>query len=122
MIYSVFDPYRGDFEYFEAGDDRKINDDQPIPSFSARSVGPLGVSSLEAGRAVPPGARRVGRGKVAKGRVGRIAIPGEPTVSRSNSGGPDGLGSFSLPTPTPRGVAVLVACAIVGFAIIRRAR
>lgn len=68
MIYSCFDPERGDYRLFE--DDRTIpiNSDLPVPSFGP-DINGIGVPSMEAARPMPPGARSSGRSWHARGII-----------------------------------------------------
>jgi hypothetical protein len=67
MRYSCFDAQSALYDYFE--DDRTIaiNADVPVPRM--RTVGSIGVPSIEAGERVPSGAKHVGRGWHAQGLI-----------------------------------------------------
>lgn len=70
MIYSRWKPDTGGYEYLEAPGTHNINDDLPAPQLRAASK--IGVPSIEAGRPIPAGARRVGEGDVAVGLVAPV--------------------------------------------------
>jgi hypothetical protein len=72
MIYSVFVPERGEYEYWETSEQRPLNADLPIPDLPP-VVGGIGVPSIEAARALPAGARRVGAGWLPRGMIARRA-------------------------------------------------
>jgi hypothetical protein len=67
VIYSVWRP-DGGYDYYE---DRRevaaLGNDLPIPDLKIAGV--VGVPSIEAGRPVPPGARHVGTGPLARGLI-----------------------------------------------------
>lgn len=101
MIYSCFDDKSGLYSYFEDKEEHPINADLPVPKFT-RTAGEMGVAAIDAGRPLPSGARRVGRGWQARGRIVNCVQRG-------------GLGEMSL---TPKGrIGVALACAAIGFAV-----
>lgn len=116
MIYSLFDPVRGDFRYFEANDDVGINADQPVPSFRLGSETKLGVSSLVAGRPLPSSARPAGRGPLPKGRIARSSAGETVRPGAASRQDPSGLGSIDL-QPTAGSLAVLAMGATLGFVL-----
>jgi hypothetical protein len=59
VIYSRFRP-SGDFDYFEVPGEAALGDDLPTPSLPA--VNGIGFPSVHAGRALPVGAKWVGKG------------------------------------------------------------
>lgn len=68
MLYSVFDPQRGLYSYYEGPAHPPINGDLPVPSLPDGIHG-IGVPSVDAGRPLPAGAKLVGSGWHAKGIV-----------------------------------------------------
>jgi hypothetical protein len=80
MIYSIFIPERGEYDYFESQEQMPINADLPVPTLPA-IAGEIGVPAIEAGRPLPSGAKPIGRGWHARGIIAR----------RTN-----GFGAFSL--------------------------
>lgn len=71
MRYSRFVPESGDYEIYEdrfgqAG--HPINADLPTPAFG-RVAGRVGIPASDAGRRLPPGARRVGRSWRPEGQI-----------------------------------------------------
>jgi hypothetical protein len=120
MIHSVFDQFKGDFQYFDVPDDVRINDDQAVPTFNPQDVTALGISSLLAGRPLPAGASPAGRGKVAKGRICGLGAKGSWATSQGPD--PSGLGSFSISdlksNPTP--LVVLATAALAGYFIVKK--
>ncbi len=84
MIYSRFIPERGLYDYYDAPEEqRPINGDLPIPKMPG-VVNGIGAPAMLAGRPLPPSARYVGSGALARGMIAA----------------PDGssLGSVSLPS------------------------
>lgn len=69
MIYSCFDPQTGHYRYFEDSLLAPVNGDLPVPNYLKSRSTKLGVPSLEAGRPLPRGAKRVGSGLAARGMV-----------------------------------------------------
>jgi len=68
MIYSKWKPSEGGYDYFEAPErDIPLGDDLPVPSMPKGTD--IGVSSTEAGRPMPPGAKFKGSGKDAIGLI-----------------------------------------------------
>jgi hypothetical protein len=87
VIYSKWLPATGGYEYFEAkGRDIPLGNDLPRPNLPAGTS--IGVASIESGRDIPSGARKVGAGALARGMVA-------PT-RRSGS-----LGSLTSAVPAP---------------------
>lgn len=70
MIYSAFDDKSGLYDYYVGIGDVPINADLPTPRLPA-SAGKVGVASIEAARALPAGAKFVGRGWHARGVLAR---------------------------------------------------
>lgn len=68
MMYSCFNQSTGLYEYFQDDSTRPINGDLPIPKLPA-STGRIGVPSIEAGRPLPGGAKKIGKGWHARGMV-----------------------------------------------------
>lgn len=103
MIYSVFDPSKGIYSYFETPENKAVNSDLPIPSFRS-DAGKIGVAAIDAARPLPAQARKVGEGWTARGIL-------------ASSDGLSGLGSFVGPGE-PVGTFVLagIAGAVVGAA------
>ena len=86
MIYSCFNQLLGEYEYFEDDRGHATNGDLAVPSFPRRA-GKVGVPSIEAGRTLPKGARRTGRGFRARG----LLVQCKPSEPRALSGlGADG--------------------------------
>jgi hypothetical protein len=97
MIYSIFSPERGEYDYFESPDQLPLNADLPVPSLPP-VAGQIGVPAMDAGRPLPGNAKPIGRGWHAHGMLAR------------RSGG---LGAFSL---NPSGAwMVVVAGAIAAW-------
>lgn len=67
MIYSRWRPDQNRFDYYEAAGSPGWGDDLPAPMVGA--AGSIGVASVDLGRKLPLGARRVGSGTVARGMV-----------------------------------------------------
>lgn len=68
MMYSVFQPDRGLYAYYETPDALAFNADLPIPQLT-RDAGKVGVAAIDAARALPANARRVGEGWNARGII-----------------------------------------------------
>ena len=88
MYYSCFDPRTGTYEYFTDGESgTPINGDLPVPKLPAETK--LGVAAIEAGRPLPSGVKRMGRGLQARGQIVQC---GKGFNGLGSS--PDGLGSL----------------------------
>ena len=98
MIYSIFIPERGEYEYYESADVQlPLNADLPVPALPA-IAGQIGVPAIDAGRPLPANAKPIGRGWHARGMVAQRR---------------GGLGAFSL---NPSGAwMVVVAGAIAAW-------
>jgi hypothetical protein len=70
LVYSRWRPDIGGFEYFQTADQHNINDDLPTPELLPPTK--IGVPSMEAGRSLPPGARKVGEGPLARGLIAPV--------------------------------------------------
>lgn len=68
MIYSCFDPGSGLYDYYETDENKPLNADLPVPKLGAVD-NPIGIPAINAGRPVPPTARKIGRGWHARGMV-----------------------------------------------------
>lgn len=83
MLYSCFNPNKGLYDVYEDSATHVVNGDLPVPKFDSRSqIGNIGVPSIEAGRPLPSGAKRVGESWTAKGIVvncGRVGVFGDTT-------------------------------------------
>lgn len=90
--FSVQDPIRGDFVYFEGPSLAAINDDQPVPRFDDSIQTSLGVPSILAGRPMPPGCKETGRGRDAKGYVSTGKLAGRSNFMGGSSGRDPSLG------------------------------
>lgn len=66
MIYSQWNA-DGGYTYYATGDRRALGADLPTPRLPTTSE--IGVASTEIGRALPPGAQRVGSGPMARGQI-----------------------------------------------------
>lgn len=68
MIFSKWRPTKGGYDYFETkGGNIPLGNDLPTPRLPNGTS--IGVASIEAGRAVPAGAKRAGSGELAVGMV-----------------------------------------------------
>lgn len=67
MIYSLWVPDRGGYQYFEVPERRGLGDDLPVPRLAQSS--PIGVASTSIGRTIPLSGKLVGAGPLAKGSV-----------------------------------------------------
>jgi hypothetical protein len=79
MIYSQWDPTRGDYVYYETAEVYGLNDDLPKPQQPAQTS-PIGIAAIAIGRPVPSSAREVGRGELARGVVAinsKVAVHGQ---------------------------------------------
>lgn len=75
MIYSKWRPDKGGYDYYEGGDKNvPLGDDLPTPRIPKGTA--IGVASIDAGRPLPSGARRVGSGKDAVGLITPISRNG----------------------------------------------
>jgi hypothetical protein len=89
MLFSCFDPERGDYQLFEDDGRVAVNSDLPVPSF--RSHTKLGVPAIHAGRPLPAGATPAGRSWNARGIVVDCgaaplsAFSGEPSATAGPS-------------------------------------
>jgi hypothetical protein len=99
MVFSRWRPDRGGYDYFETGTKHGLGDDLPVPQLPAGTA--LGVASIEAGRALPAGAKHVGSGAQARGSV----VP----LSRA------GLGSVALGMLSSTTVGALAVGLLVGW-------
>lgn len=70
MIYSRWDSHRGGYDYFEVPGSVAMGNDLPVPSLPRGTS--IGVSSIEAGRPIPSGAKKKGHGELAVGLVAPI--------------------------------------------------
>lgn len=70
MLYSVFRPEKGGYDYFETPELMAINADMPAPKLPSETNG-VGVPAMEAGRPLPSGAKPVGSGWHARGVIAR---------------------------------------------------
>lgn len=66
MIYSCFNPQRGNYDYFEDALQIPVNADLPVPTLPS-SAGTIGVPAFQAGRPLPSDARPKGSGATARG-------------------------------------------------------
>lgn len=103
MIYSRWRSSQGGYDYFENSEMKGIGDDFSSPVL--RQVSPIGVASLDAGRALPMNAKYVGSGLEARGSI----VP----ISRSVLG--------SIQTMIPKEVLYFVA-GIATYWFISRAK
>ncbi len=69
MIYSCFNQKLGLYEYYEDDRGHPTNGDLPVPSIGASDAGEVGLPAMDAGRPLPPGARRAGQGWQARGMI-----------------------------------------------------
>lgn len=109
LIYSRWRPDVGGFEYFEAPETHNINDDLPTPELLAAKIG---VPSMEAGRPLPSGARRVGTGEEARGLVAPVDEARIVRRTRSLSG--------VEPASTMGWVVVAGGAALVIWLVVKR--
>ena len=98
--FSVQDPIRGDFVYFDGPSLAAINDDQPIPRFASEIVTSLGVPSILAGRPMPQGCKERGRGTQAKGYISTGKLAGKSNFA---GGGDPSLGLAGVQLETVAG-------------------
>lgn len=114
MIYSVHDPYTGQFRYFEAGPEVAINNDLPTPQFDAAIRTKIGVPASEAARPLPSGARQVGTGALPVGSMssGRAGLW---QGTAKGSGIPSGLGAFQ---PNLQGFGVMTLLVGAGASVV----
>jgi len=91
MIYSCFDAASGLYDYYETDEQKPLNADLPVPQLGSPD-NPIGIPAIRAGRPLPSGARKVGRGWHARGMV-----------ANCKSGGMAGLGEtgFDVGTAMP---------------------
>jgi hypothetical protein len=69
MIYSIFEPQRGLYTYYESPNGNvPINGDLPVPKLP-KDAGKIGVAAIDAARPLPADARRIGEGWTARGVV-----------------------------------------------------
>lgn len=80
MIYSCFNPQLGLYEYFEDATTHPTNGDLPVPNL-AKMAGKVGVPAQDAGRKLPPGAKRAGRGWRARGIIVQCKNASAPKLS-----------------------------------------
>lgn len=92
MFYSCFDQQTGLYDYFQDGRTIPVNADVPVPRM--RTVGKIGVPSIEAGVELPGDAKPAGRGWHARGLIVQC--------------GKSGLGGLDLSDKT---TVVLLTCA-----------
>jgi hypothetical protein len=88
MIYSRWRPDEGGYDYFAVDLTQNINDDLPAPELESATK--IGVPSIEAGRPIPAGARKVGSGDEALGLM--APVDANRIVRRTRS-----LGALTLP-------------------------
>lgn len=93
MNYCVFDARTGVYAYYKGPDHPPINGDLPTPSL-ANGIAGIGMPSVDAGRDLPPGAKRVGQGWHAKGIICRP--PGGRALSGYSYGDGMSWGAISL--------------------------
>ncbi len=86
MIYSSWVPDKGGYAYYETSERLGLSDDLSVPRL--RQVSPIGVASTSIGRPLPPGAKPVGYGPLARGSV----VP----LDRSGLSGPASPGGQTL--------------------------
>lgn len=100
MKYSVHNPMRGGFDYYEGPDVTPINDDQPTPVFGASIRTKLGIPASLAGRPLPPDAVLRGHGATAHGAVssGTRGTWGSTATRSGRNPSGIGLGDFSSPS------------------------
>jgi hypothetical protein len=100
VIYSRWRPDKGGYDYFESSERYAFSDDLPVPRLPEASS--IGVSSLDAGRVPPKGARYVGSGRFAKG----VIMP----ISR------EGLSGVGVAEGIPlAAIALAVICFTIGY-------
>lgn len=103
MRYSRFNAQLGHYDVFEDQRTHAMNADLPTPKLTAMAGG-IGVPSVDAGRDLPPGAKRVGTSWNAVGMVVR------DEVSRPMSGLFD-----SSPVKLPEGILLGATFAAVAW-------
>lgn len=103
MIYSCFDQHRGVYDYFQDALQIPVNGDLPVPDLPP-IAGQIGVPALQAGRPLPPDAKHVGAGQMARG----ILVE----CGRSGVLSGDGNGS-SMPPAWKWAVALGLVAAVV---------
>ena len=101
MIYSRWRP-DGGYDYFETPERRNIGDDLPTPQLPG-SAGGIGVPAQECGRAMPSGARQVGRGHIPQGLIAPSAQGGAMS------------GTVSVDVSVSTSLAALLCGAVVGY-------
>jgi len=67
MIYSSWIPDKGGYAYYETQERLGLSDDLSVPRL--RQTSPIGVASTSIGRPLPPGAKLVGQGPLARGSI-----------------------------------------------------
>jgi hypothetical protein len=116
MIYSVHDPYTGQFRYFEGGENVAINDDLPTPRWGKSVRTKLGIPASAAGRPLPVAAVPVGQGALPVG----LMSTGQQGEWRGTQKGalPSGLGAVDFSVQGMMPVALLLgagASALYGW-------
>jgi hypothetical protein len=117
MLFSVFDDIGGDFILYEYEDKIPINNDRPVPDLPSREIG---VPSVEAARALPNAAVRVGQ---SDRPVGVIAMRRKGTVKEAATSALDpSLGGLGEVLSTPPGPALaaltFLVCVALGYGIV----
>jgi hypothetical protein len=69
MIYSCFNEKLGLYEYYQDDRGHPTNGDLPVPSIGAADAGKVGLPAMDAGRPLPAGATRAGKGWQARGMI-----------------------------------------------------
>jgi len=86
MIYSKWRPAHGGYDYYQGNDfDIPLANDLPTPVLPSGTD--IGVASIDSGRPIPSGAKRVGSGELAKGLIApaeRSALQGLTTTIPGN--------------------------------------
>jgi len=113
MIYSRWRPDEGGYDYFAVDLSQNINDDLPAPELESATK--IGVPSIEAGRPIPSGARKVGSGDEALGLM--APVDANRIVRRTRS---LGMLSMQLPPESPWVLAALTVGALGLFFWIRK--
>jgi hypothetical protein len=92
--YSVFNPFKGNFDYYISTKSIAFNDEYPTPNYKNETR--AGIAALEAGRPLPYDAKLIGSGQMPIGSISS-GVRGEwkKTNSSSNSDG-IGMGNFKV--------------------------
>lgn len=85
MIYSCFNERAGHYEYFQDDRANALNGDLPVPTLQGKTAGKVGVPARDAGRLLPPDAKRTGTGWEARGMI----VQCQPKSMRGLSGDTD---------------------------------